>query len=149
VYNLLGRRQCDRVGAYIIKVARDRGLTKFIRLNREIVAAGFSDGRWHIETASGETDIADVFVCATGFLHRPSFPDIPGRDQFAGPSFHSSRRDHGVPYAGKRWGVIGSGARGVQITEALAWAGCGSPNLSAARNGSISAKTHTRPGTSG
>jgi cation diffusion facilitator CzcD-associated flavoprotein CzcO len=29
-----------------------------------------------------------------------------------------------VPYAGKRWGVIGSGASGVQITEALAWAGC-------------------------
>jgi cation diffusion facilitator CzcD-associated flavoprotein CzcO len=29
-----------------------------------------------------------------------------------------------VPYVGKRWGVIGSGASGVQITEALAWAGC-------------------------
>jgi len=29
-----------------------------------------------------------------------------------------------VPYAGKHWGVIGSGASGVQITEALAWAGC-------------------------
>ena len=29
-----------------------------------------------------------------------------------------------MPYAGKRWGVIGSGASGVQITEALAWAGC-------------------------
>ena len=27
-------------------------------------------------------------------------------------------------YEGKRWGVIGSGASGVQITEALAWAGC-------------------------
>src|SRR5205823_1644988 len=25
---------------------------------------------------------------------------------------------------GKRWGVIGSGASGVQITEALAWEGC-------------------------
>ena len=29
-----------------------------------------------------------------------------------------------MPYAGNRWGVIGSGASGVQITEALAWAGC-------------------------
>jgi Flavin-binding monooxygenase-like len=112
------------IWAYIKNVARERGLTKFIRFNREIVAAGFSDGRWHIETASGETDIADVFVCATGFLHQPLFPDIPGRDQFTGPSFHSSRWDHGVPYAGARWGVIGSGASGVQITEALAWAGC-------------------------
>src|SRR6185369_14988024 len=33
------------------------------------------------------------------------------------------RWDHSVPYEGKRWGVIGSGASGVQITEALAWAG--------------------------
>ena len=51
-------------------------------------------------------------------------PDIAGRESFAGPSFHSARWDHSVPYKGKRWGVIGSGASGVQITEALAWAGC-------------------------
>jgi len=106
------------------KVARDRGLAKFIRFNEEVVAARFSGGRWHIETANGKTDIADVFICATGFLHKPLFPDIPGRENFAGPSFHSSRWDHNVPYDGKRWGVIGSGASGVQITEALAWAGC-------------------------
>ena len=110
--------------AYVQKVARDRGLGKFIRFNQEIVAARFTGGRWHIDTANGNTDIADVFICATGFLHKPLFPDIPGRESFAGPSFHSSRWDHGVPYDGKRWGVIGSGASGVQITEALAWAGC-------------------------
>jgi cation diffusion facilitator CzcD-associated flavoprotein CzcO len=109
---------------YVKKVARDRGLTKFIHFNEEIVSARFSDGRWHIETAQGTTDIADVFVCATGFLHKPMLPEIPGRDSFAGPSFHSARWDHSVPYEGKRWGVIGSGASGVQITEALAWAGC-------------------------
>jgi cation diffusion facilitator CzcD-associated flavoprotein CzcO len=112
------------IWAYIKKVARDRGLTKFIRFNHEIVAARFTDGRWHIDTARGETDVADVFVCATGFLHQPLFPDIPGRESFAGPSFHSARWDHSVPYAEKRWGVIGSGASGVQITEALTWAGC-------------------------
>src|SRR5579862_1272858 len=109
---------------YIKKVARDRGLTKFIRFNEEIVGARFSGGRWHLETARGNTDVADFFICATGFLHQPLFPDIPGRDSFPGPSFHSARWDHGVPYEGKRWGVIGSGASGVQITEALAWAGC-------------------------
>ncbi len=105
-------------------MARDRGLTKFIRFNEEIVAARFTDGRWHIETAKGNTDIADVFVCASGFLHKPLFPDIAGRENFDGASFHSARWDHSVPYEGGRWGVIGSGASGVQITEALAWAGC-------------------------
>src|SRR5205807_9382226 len=109
---------------YIKKVARDRGLTKFIRFNEEIVAARFTDGRWQIETANGGADAADVFICATGFLHKPLLPDIAGHESFAGPSFHSSRWDHGVPYAGKRWGAVGSGASGVQLTEALAWAAC-------------------------
>src|SRR5437868_10007147 len=112
------------IWAYIKKVACDRGLTKFIRFTQEIVAARFTDGRWHIETAAGHRDVAEIFVCATGFLHRPLYPDIPGRESFAGPAFHSACWDHSVPYAGKRWGVIGSGASGVQITEALAWAGC-------------------------
>ena len=109
---------------YIKKVADDRDLRKFIRFNEEIAAARFSDGLWHIETAAGTKDFADVFVCATGFLHKPMLPEIDGRESFTGPSFHSARWDHSVPYEGKRWGVIGSGASGVQITEALAWAGC-------------------------
>jgi cation diffusion facilitator CzcD-associated flavoprotein CzcO len=113
----------NEILAYVKKVARDRGLHKFIRFNEEVTASRFSDGRWHIETAKGK-DTADVFVCATGFLHKPLYPDIPGRESFAGPSFHSAHWDHSVPYEGKRWGVIGSGASGVQITEALAWAGC-------------------------
>ncbi len=113
----------DEILAYVQKVARDRGLHRFIRFNEAVTGARFSGGRWHIETANG-TDTADVFVCATGFLHKPLYPDIPGRESFAGPSFHSAHWDHSVPYQGKRWGVVGSGASGVQITEALAWAGC-------------------------
>src|SRR5436305_1748085 len=88
---------------YIKKVARDRGLAKFIRFNQEVVAARFADGRWRIETAQGSngqrhTDVADVFICATGFLQKPLLPDIPGHDSFAGRSFHSARWDHSVPY---------------------------------------------------
>jgi cation diffusion facilitator CzcD-associated flavoprotein CzcO len=114
----------EEIQAYIKKVARDRRLLKYVRFHQEIVAARFANGRWHLATAAGATDVADVFVCATGFLHRPRLPDIAGRESFAGSAFHSARWDHGVPYEGRRWGVIGSGASGVQITEALAWAGC-------------------------
>jgi cation diffusion facilitator CzcD-associated flavoprotein CzcO len=69
---------------------------------------GLPNGCWHIETAKGNTDVADVFICATGFLHQPLFPNIAGSASFAGASFHSARWNHAVPYAGKRWGVIGS-----------------------------------------
>src|SRR2546430_16594008 len=56
------------IWAYIKKVARDRGLAKFIRFNEEISAARFTDGRWHLETAKGNADVADVFRCGTGFF---------------------------------------------------------------------------------
>ena len=44
-----------------------------------------------------------------------SCPDIPGVDDFAGPSFHSARWDHDVDLAGKRVAVIGTGASAVQF----------------------------------
>src|SRR6202048_4471581 len=68
------------IWAYIKRVARDRGLTSFIRFNGAAPPAPFTGGRCHIETGQGNTDDADVFVCATGFLHKPLLPDIPGRD---------------------------------------------------------------------
>src|ERR1700745_3630344 len=52
------------IWAYIKKVARDCGLTKFIRFNEEIVEARFTNGCCHIETAQGTPDVADGFCCA-------------------------------------------------------------------------------------
>jgi cation diffusion facilitator CzcD-associated flavoprotein CzcO len=109
---------------YILRVTKERGLRKFIRFGEEIVSARFTGGRWHLVTRKGEEVVADMFIAATGFLHQPSIPDIPGRESFAGPSFHSARWDHSIPYKGQRWGVIGGGASGIQITEALAWEDC-------------------------
>jgi len=110
--------------AYMKKVARERGWLKHIRFNTEIVAARFdaAAGQWQLKTAAGETDTVDFFVVATGFLAKPLYPEIEGRESFAGKAFHSARWDHSIPYDGKlRWGVIGAGCSGIQITEALAW----------------------------
>ena len=71
---------------------------------------------WRLETAKGEVIYADVYIAATGFLHKPVYPDIPGADSFKGKAFHSARWDHSVPYKGNKWGVIGGGASGIQIT---------------------------------
>ena len=40
-------------------------------------------------------------ISAVGQLNRPLFPDIAGRDSFAGPSFHSARWDHDVDLRGQ------------------------------------------------
>ena len=137
------------IWAYIKKVARDRGLTKFIRFNEEIVAARFTDGRWHVQTAKGRTDVADVFVCATGFLHKPLIPSILPVARVS-PARLSIRRAGITVYPMR----VNAGA-----SSAVAPAGCRSPrrwpgravtspNSSAAPNGSISERTRTRPGAS-
>ncbi|MCB1690282.1 MAG: NAD(P)/FAD-dependent oxidoreductase [Halioglobus sp.] len=96
------------------------GVDKFIRFNAEIDSAEFVEGRWHLHLQSGERDVADVVIAATGVLHHPSVPDIKGLEDFRGKLFHSSRWDHNVPLEGKRIGVIGTGSTGVQIISALA-----------------------------
>ena len=53
-------------------------------------------------------------------MNRPKFPDIPGRDSFAGPAFHSARWDHSVSLDGKRVGVVGSAASAVQLIPEVA-----------------------------
>ena len=64
--------------------------------------------------------MADVVVSAVGALHRPRYPDLPGRGDFAGPRWHSARWDHTVDLRGKRVGVIGNAASAVQFVPEIA-----------------------------
>jgi cation diffusion facilitator CzcD-associated flavoprotein CzcO len=107
------------IRAYFEDIAARYDLKSQIAFNTEIVSCRFVDGRWRIMTADGREDVADVIVAATGVLHHPAMPDIPGLQDFAGPYFHSARWDHSVPLEGKRVGVIGNGSTGVQIVSAL------------------------------
>ncbi len=90
-----------------------------IRFNSEVTACEWRGGRWHIETADGVTDVADVIVAATGVLHHPKLPDIPGLETFEGDRMHSARWNDAVAIDGRRVGVIGNGSTGVQIVTAL------------------------------
>jgi cation diffusion facilitator CzcD-associated flavoprotein CzcO len=107
------------IRAYFEGVARRHGIEELIRYGQEISRCEFGDGRWHIATATGESDVVDVVIAATGVLHHPNNPDIDGLEDFEGASFHSARWDHRVPLAGRRVGVIGTGSSAVQITSAV------------------------------
>ncbi len=107
--------------AYLRRVIAEYGLEPHIRYRTEVTGAAFDaeDGVWRVETRSGETYEADVFVPAVGQLSRPALPDIAGRESFAGDAFHSARWDHGVDLTGKRVAVIGTGASAVQFVPEL------------------------------
>jgi cation diffusion facilitator CzcD-associated flavoprotein CzcO len=62
---------------------------------------------------------ARVVVNATGGLSRPAMPTLPGLDSFAGTVMHTARWHAEVPLAGRRIGVVGTGASAVQLVPRL------------------------------
>lgn len=106
------------IQAYFQQVADERGVRPHIRFGVAVTSARYDDGKWRLTTTGGE-ETFDVLVTATGVLRVPRYPEIPGRETFAGHAFHSSRWDHSVSLPGKRIGLIGTGSTGVQIIAEL------------------------------
>lgn len=108
--------------AYLESCARKYDVYRQIRFDTEIAHAEFDAERsvWVLTTSKGDIHEADILITGTGQLSRPSLPEIPGREQFAGPQFHSARWDHDVDLKGKRIAVIGSAASAVQLVPEIA-----------------------------
>jgi cation diffusion facilitator CzcD-associated flavoprotein CzcO len=107
--------------SYFQSVVDDHDLAGAIHLNAEVVSCDY-DGptrKWTVVTRDGTVDVADVVIAASGVLHHPNLPDIPGLDSFSGAAFHSARWDDDAVIDGRRVGVIGNGSTGVQIVTAL------------------------------
>ena len=87
------------------------------------------DGRWLVTTNRGDEIRARYICMASGPLHRPKLPGIPGIDSFQGHTFHTSRWDYDYTggdsdgaltgLADKRVGIIGTGATAVQCVPHL------------------------------
>lgn len=107
---------------YQQRLAAREGLLPHLRFNTKLMAAHWQADRkrWRCETACGQVIHARHFVCSTGPLNQPRWPDLPGLDHFAGPRIHSARWDHQIDLEGKRIGVIGTGSTAVQLIPPLA-----------------------------
>ena len=105
--------------AYLEEVADKYGIRDRIRYRTEITQLVQVAGGWTARTGTGEILHADVVIAATGVLHHPAYPDIPGLDRFAGPCFHSARWDHDATIDGAAVGIVGAGSTAVQITTAI------------------------------
>jgi 4-hydroxyacetophenone monooxygenase len=110
---------------YFRSCADEFGLRPHIRFSTEVLSASFDDAsqRWTVRTRAAdgtETEEYDAVVSAVGQLNRPNFPNIPGRDDFEGPSFHSADWRHDLDLTGKRVAVIGTGASAAQFIPVVA-----------------------------
>ena len=108
------------IQAYFRGIADHFALRDRIRFGTEVVSARFEESRWVLRTDSGEESKVDFLISATGVLHHPRMPSIPGLDDFGGHVFHSARWDHAVQLRGRRIAVIGNGSTGVQLVCGLA-----------------------------
>ncbi len=108
---------------YLNFVADRLDLRKDIQFNTRVTAAHYNEGtrRWDIETSQGDKVSAKYFITGIGCLSAGQIPNIPGRETFAGQSYHTGSWPHeGVDFTGKRVGVIGTGSSGVQSIPVIA-----------------------------
>ncbi|MEU1548363.1 NAD(P)/FAD-dependent oxidoreductase [Nocardia sp. NPDC005745] len=115
------------VERYLNWVADRLELRPDIRFGRRVTSMEFdeSTGIWRSVAAVGGDD-EEIYespnvVLATGFLSVPTFPVIPGLDNFRGELVHTGRwPEPGPVIEGRRVGVVGTGASGVQVIQECA-----------------------------
>ena len=79
-----------------------------------------ASGRWTVYTDRGDAMRARYVILANGILTTPKLARIEGMTSFKGDSFHTSRWDYDIDLAGKRVGIIGTGATAVQVIPEIA-----------------------------
>jgi len=115
-----GQPEIERWMNYVADVL---DLRKDIQFDTTITAARWNEdtGRWTVETDGGEVIDTQFLVTCCGMLSAPLEKVFPGQETFKGPIFHTSRwpQEH-VDLAGKRVGVVGVGATGIQVIQTIA-----------------------------
>jgi cation diffusion facilitator CzcD-associated flavoprotein CzcO len=109
----------NEIQGYFEQVARRYDITDRVRYSEAVTQCHYVDGHWDLKTSKGASLRADFVICATGILHHPAYPDIPGLRKFAGACFHTARWDHCATLAGKRVGIIGTGSTAAQVIPEL------------------------------
>jgi cyclohexanone monooxygenase len=116
---------------YARHAADKMDIRKNIRFNTIVVSAKYDEARnlWRVDLQDGSSATCRFLLTAVGLLSATRLPEFEGMDTFKGISFHTSRwpadPEGGVGgvrfnFEGKRVGVIGTGATGVQLIPEIA-----------------------------
>ncbi|MFD5572380.1 flavin-containing monooxygenase [Streptomyces cadmiisoli] len=111
---------------YLDHVVDTFGIRHRYAFNTEVLSAEYSDDdqSWTVSfvrpDGSRDAMVADAVISAVGIFNPPKLPDLPGKDDFEGPSFHSELWPDGLDVTGKRVGIVGNGATAMQIVPAIA-----------------------------
>lgn len=107
---------------YLSHVADRFDLRRHIRFSAGVEKATFDEtvSLWTVEATNGDKITARFVVSAAGCLSEIQRPNIPGLHRFTGDIHYTAAWPHeGVDFSGKRVGVIGTGASGVQAISRI------------------------------
>ena len=108
---------------YLNYVADKFNLRPHIRLNSRVISATFdqTDNKWEVLLQDGHKARGQFLITAIGILSAGYVPDFEGIHSFKGEWCHTGKWPaDGMDLAGKRVGVIGTGASGVQLITEIA-----------------------------
>jgi acetone monooxygenase (methyl acetate-forming) len=108
---------------YLNFVADRFDLRKDILFNARVTAAVYDEAakRWSITIDTGDTFQAQYLISCAGMLSAPLASLFAGQDEFKGQIFHTARwPKEPIDFTGKRVGVIGTAATGIQVIQTLA-----------------------------
>jgi cyclohexanone monooxygenase len=110
----------DELRRYFHHVDQKLDLSRDIRFDSRVTAARFDADadQWQIECADGHRIRTRFFLPCTGFAAKAYVPDFRGLGSFSGPCVHTAHwPQDGLDLGGRRVGVIGTGASGVQVIQ--------------------------------
>ncbi len=108
---------------YLNHVADKFDLRRHMRFDSRVKAMTWDeDSRtWSIDLQTGETFTTKFVITSLGPLSMPTMPRYDGMDEFKGESFHTYWwPKESVSLEGKRVGIIGTGATGIQVIAEIA-----------------------------
>ncbi len=98
-------------------------LRKDIQLETTVTRAQWNEParRWRVSTDRGETIDTQFLITCCGMLSAPMGELFPGQESFKGRIFHTARWPVApIELAGRRVGVVGNGATGIQVIQTIA-----------------------------
>ncbi len=108
---------------YLNYVADKFDLRRHIRFNSRVESCVYDEeaNRWELTMQDGHKARGQFLITAVGLLSAHYVPDFEGIHDFKGPWFHTGRwPKDGIELAGKRVGVVGTGATAVQLITEIA-----------------------------
>ncbi len=107
-----------------LNFAADRlKIRELITFGTRVSAAHWDESAkvWRVRTDTGEAVLCRYLLSCLGLLTEPKLPPFKGVETFKGRLLHTSRWPReGIDLSGKRVGVIGTGATGVQVIQTIA-----------------------------